>query len=36
MYTLQKGCKAPSAADMTPVEARRLGNILTGAIIEAD
>ncbi|WML67170.1 MAG: hypothetical protein METHP_00662 [Methanoregula sp. SKADARSKE-2] len=36
MYTLQNGCKAPSAAEMTPVEARRLGNILTGAIIEAD
>jgi TrkA domain protein len=36
MYTLQKGCKTPSAAEMTPVEARRLGNILTGAIIEAD
>ena len=36
MYTLQKGCKTPSAAEMSPVEARRLGNILTGAIIEAD
>jgi len=36
MYTLQKDCKTPSAAEMTPVEARRLGNILTGAIIEAD
>lgn len=36
MYTLQKGCSTPSAAEMTPVEARRLGNILTGAIIEAD
>ena len=36
MYTLQKGCTTPSAAEMTPVEARRLGNILTGAIIEAD
>jgi len=36
MYTLQKGCNTPSAAVMTPVEARRLGNILTGAIIEAD
>lgn len=36
MYTLQKGCQTPSAAVMTPVEARRLGNILTGAIIEAD
>jgi len=36
MYTLQKGCHTPSAAVMTPVEARRLGNILTGAIIEAD
>jgi len=36
MYTLQKGCHTPSAAEMTPVEARRLGNILTGAIIEAD
>jgi TrkA domain protein len=36
MYTLQKGCQTPSAAVLTPVEARRLGNILTGAIIEAD
>ena len=36
MYTLQKGCQTPSAAVMTPVEARRLGNILTGAIIDAD
>ena len=36
MYTLQQGCNTPSAAEMTPVEARRLGNILTGAIIEAD
>ncbi|OPX61748.1 MAG: TrkA-C domain protein [Methanoregula sp. PtaU1.Bin006] len=36
MYTLQKGCQTPSAAEMSPVEARRLGNILTGAIIEAD
>jgi TrkA domain protein len=36
MYTLQKNCHTPSAAEMTPVEARRLGNILTGAIIEAD
>ncbi len=36
MYTLQKNCHTPSAAEMSPVEARRLGNILTGAIIEAD
>ncbi|MDD3135333.1 MAG: TrkA C-terminal domain-containing protein [Methanoregula sp.] len=36
MYTLQQGCQTPSAAEMTPMEARRLGNILTGAIIEAD
>jgi len=36
MYTLQNGCQTPSAAVMSPVEARRLGNILTGAIIEAD
>jgi len=36
MYTRQQGCNTPSAAEMTPVEARRLGNILTGAIIEAD
>ncbi len=36
MYTLQKGCQTSSAAEMTPVEARRLGNILTGAIIDAD
>ena len=32
MYTLQKGCNTPSAAEMTPVEARRLGNILLNAI----
>ena len=36
VYTLQKGCETPSAAEMSPVEARRLGNILTGAIIETD
>lgn len=36
MYTLQGGCHTPSAAEMTPMEARRLGNILTGAIIEAE
>lgn len=36
MYTLQDGCHTPSVAEMSPVEARRLGNILTGAIIEAD
>lgn len=36
MYTLQKGCRTPSAAEMTTMEARRLGNILTGAIIEAE
>jgi TrkA domain protein len=36
MYTLQKGCTTPSAAVMTPVEARRLGNILTGAVIDAE
>ncbi len=36
MYTLQQGCHTPSAAEMTPMEARRLGNILTGAIIEAE
>jgi TrkA domain protein len=36
MYTLQGGCHTPSAAEMTPIEARRLGNILTGAIIEAE
>jgi TrkA domain protein len=36
MYTLQQGCRTPSAAEMTPMESRRLGNILTGAIIEAE
>jgi TrkA domain protein len=36
MYTLQGGCHTPSAAEMTPIEARRLGHILTGAIIEAE
>ena len=36
VYTLQKGCETPSAAEMSPGEARRLGNILTGAIIETD
>jgi TrkA domain protein len=36
MYTLQRGCHTPSAAEMTAMEARRLGNILTGAIIEAE
>lgn len=36
LYTLEKDSQTPSAVVMTPVEARRLGNILTGAIIEAD
>ena len=36
MYTLQHGCQTPSVAELSPPEARRLGSILTGAIMEAD
>jgi TrkA domain protein len=36
MYTLQHECKTPSVAELSPSEARRLGSILTGAIMEAD
>ncbi len=36
MYTLQHDCRTPSVAELSAVEARRLGTILTGAIMEAD
>ncbi len=36
MYTLQHDCNTPSVAELSDVEARRLGTILTGAIMEAD
>jgi TrkA domain protein len=36
MYTLQHGSTTPSVAELAPPEARRLGSILTGAIMEAD
>ena len=36
MYTLQHGCQTPSVAELSPPEARRLGSILAGAIMEAD
>lgn len=36
MYNLPKGAAVPCVAELTPVEARRLGNILSGAIMEAD
>jgi TrkA domain protein len=36
LYILEKGRSSPSAADLTPGEARRLGSLLSGAIIEAE
>jgi TrkA domain protein len=36
MYTLQNGCSTSSAAELSPAEARRLGTVLTGAIIEPE
>jgi TrkA domain protein len=36
MYTLQHDCPTPSVAELTSAEARRLGTILAGAIMEAD
>ncbi len=36
MYTLQNGEETPSVAELSPPEARRLGSILTGAVMEAD
>ncbi|HUU75317.1 MAG TPA: TrkA C-terminal domain-containing protein [Methanoregulaceae archaeon] len=36
MYTLQHDCQTPSVAELSSSEARRLGTILTGAIMEAD
>jgi TrkA domain protein len=36
MYTLQHESQTPSVAELSPQEARRLGAILTGAIMEAD
>ncbi|HOP66371.1 MAG TPA: TrkA C-terminal domain-containing protein [Methanoregulaceae archaeon] len=36
MYTLPHDSSDPSVAELTSAEARRLGTILTGAIMEAD
>jgi TrkA domain protein len=36
LYTLPKDCHTPYVAELSAMEAMRLGNILTGAIIEAD
>ncbi|MDD1719873.1 MAG: potassium transporter TrkA [Methanoregulaceae archaeon] len=36
MYTLPHNAAAPSVAELNPAEARRLGTILSGAIMEAD
>lgn len=36
MYTLEHDTQTPCVAELTDAEARRLGTILTGAIMEAD
>ena len=36
LYVLEKGKAAPSAAELNGAEARRLGSLLSGAIIEAE
>lgn len=36
MYTLPHDATAPSVAELNPAEARRIGTILSGAIMEAD
>jgi K+:H+ antiporter subunit KhtT len=36
LYVQQKGALTPSAAEISPSEARRLGSLLSGAIIEAE
>jgi TrkA domain protein len=36
IYVLEKGCETPAVAELNPGEARRLGSILTGAILEAE
>jgi TrkA domain protein len=36
MYTLPHDARTPSVAELSPAEARRLGMILSGAIMEAD
>ncbi|MDD1653956.1 MAG: potassium transporter TrkA [Methanomicrobiales archaeon] len=36
LYVQQKGAATPSAAEISPSEARRLGSLLSGAIIEAE
>jgi TrkA domain protein len=36
LYLLEKGRAAPQVADLSPAEARRLGSVLTGAVIEAE
>jgi TrkA domain protein len=36
LYVLEKGKASPSAAELTAAEARRLGSLLSGAIIEAE
>ena len=36
LYVLEKGKETPSAVELNPWEARRLGSILTGAVIEPE
>lgn len=36
LYLLEKGRDTPAVANLTPTEARRLGSVLTGAVIEAE
>jgi TrkA domain protein len=36
LYLLEKGRDSPQVAELAPAEARRLGSVLTGAVIEAE
>jgi Putative regulatory, ligand-binding protein related to C-terminal domains of K+ channels len=36
LYMLEKGRDSAQVVDLSPVEARRLGSVLTGAVIEAE
>jgi TrkA domain protein len=36
LYLLEKGRDSAQVADLSPAEARRLGSVLTGAVIEAE
>lgn len=36
LYLLERGRDSPLVAELSPAEARRLGSVLTGAVIEAE